>query len=106
MSSIDYVSLALAAIKDKVKQEIAEEFRESYTKLLETEVQARRAKVKAQILEMNQLSIALWKFENTYNNQIKSQCGTIESVENCILGIRKRIKIISENKNKPLINRQ
>jgi hypothetical protein len=105
MSSIDYVSLALAAIKDKVRQETAEEFRKSYTKLLETEVQARRAKVQAQILEMNKLSIELSKFEKTYN-QIKIQCGTIESVENCILGIRKRIRIISENKNKPLINRQ
>ncbi len=105
MSSLDYVSLALAAIKDKVKQEIAEEFCKSYTKLLETEVQARRAKVQAQILEMSKLRIELAKFEEVYN-QIKSQCGTIESVENYISGIRKRIRLISENKNKPLINRQ
>ena len=105
MSSLDYVSLALAAIKDKVRQEIAEEFRESYTKLLETEAQTRRAKVQADILEMSKLSIELSKFEQTYN-QIKSQCGTIESVENYILEIRKRIRLISENKNKPLINRQ
>ena len=87
MSNLDYLSLALAAIKDKVKQDIAEEFRESYTKLLETEVQARRT-----------------KFEVTYN-EIKCQCGTIESVENKILEIRKRIRLISENKNKPLIIR-
>ena len=105
MSSIDYVSLALAAIKDKVRQETAEEFRKSYTKLLETEVQARRAKVEAQILEMNELIIALSKFENAYN-PIKIQCGSIESVEKEILEIRKRIRLISENKNKPLINRQ
>lgn len=105
MSSIDYVSLALAVIKDKVRQETAEEFRESYTKLLETEAQTRRSKVQADILEMSKLSIELSKFEQTYN-QIKSQCGTIESVENYILEIRKRIRLISENKNKPLINRQ
>jgi hypothetical protein len=105
MSSLDYVSLALAAIKDKVRQETAEEFRKSYTKLLETEAQTRRSKVQADILEMSKLSIELSKFEQTYN-QIKSQCGTIESVENYILEIRKRIRLISENKNKPLINRQ
>ena len=45
MSNLDYLSLALAAIKDKVKQDIAEEFRDSFIKLLETEVQARRTKV-------------------------------------------------------------
>ncbi len=105
MSSLDYVSLALAAIKDKVRQETAEEFRKGYTKLLETEAQTRRSKVQADILEMSKLSIELSKFEQTYN-QIKSQCGTIESVENYILEIRKRIRLISENKNKPLINRQ
>ena len=104
MSNLGYLSLALAAIKDKVKQDIAEEFRESYTKLLETEVQARRTKVQADILEMSKLSIELSKFEVTYN-EIKCQCGTIESVENKILEIRKRIRLISENKNKPLINR-
>ncbi len=105
MSSFDYVSLALAAIKDKVKQEMAEEFRKSYTKLLETEVQSRRSKVQADILEMNQLRIVLSKFEETYN-QVKSQCGAIESVENNISAIKKRIMIISEIKNKPLIKRQ
>ena len=104
MSNIDYVSLAFAAIKDKVKQEIAEEFRKSYTKLLETEAQARRTKVQADILEMSKLRIELSKFEVTYN-KIKCQCGTIESVENYILDIRKRIMLISENKNKPLNNR-
>ncbi len=104
MNSLDYVKLALAAIKDKVKEETAEEFRKSYSKLLETEVQARRAKVQAQILEMSKLRIELSKFEATYN-QIKSQCGTIESVEKYISEIKKRIRLISESKNKPLINR-
>ncbi len=105
MSNLDYVSLALAAIKDKVRQETAEEFRESYTKLLETEAQTRRTKVQADILEMSKLRIELSKFEITYN-KIKCQCGSIESVESYILAIKKRIMIISENKNKPLIKRQ
>lgn len=105
MSNLDYVSLALAEIKDKVKQDIAEKFRDSYTKLLETEVQARRTKVQADILEMSKLRIELSKFEVTYN-KVKCQCGSIESVEGYILEIKKRIRLISEKKNKPLNYRQ
>lgn len=104
MSDFDCVSLALAAIKDKVKQEAAEKFGKSYTKLLETEAQARRATTQTQILEMSKLRIELSKFEIVYCN-VKSQCGNIESVDTYISEIKKRIKFISENKNKPLINR-
>lgn len=103
MSSYDSVfSLALAAIKDKVRQETAEEFRNSFIKILETEAETRRVKVQADILEMAKLRIELSKFEGTYN-LVKSQCGTIESVENYISKIRKRIKEISVKKNRPLI---
>lgn len=104
METLDCVSLVLAAIKDKIKEETAENFRQSYTLLLEAEVKARRAKVQAQILEMAKLRIALEKFEKTYN-QIKEQCGSIESVDNYLSDIRKRIQSISVVKNKPLSNR-
>ena len=43
MDNFDYISLALAAIKDKIKEETVEKFRLNYTQLLETEVQVRRA---------------------------------------------------------------
>lgn len=104
MNNFDYVSLALAAIKDKIKEETAESFRLKYTELLEAEVQARRTKVQAQILEMAKLRIALEKFEKTYN-LVREQCGSIETVDNYLSDIRKRIKTISVTKNKPLINR-
>ena len=104
MDNFDYISLALAAIKDKIKVETVEKFRLNYTQLLETEVQVRRAKVQAQILEMSKLRIALEKFEKTYN-LVREQCGNIESVDNYLSDIRKRIQSISVAKNKPLINR-
>lgn len=104
MDNFDYISLALAAIKDKIKEETVEKFRLNYTQLLETEVQVRRAKVQAQILEMSKLRIALEKFEKTYN-LVREQCGNIESVDNYLSDIRKRIQSISVAKNKPLINR-
>lgn len=104
MDNFDYISLALAAIKDKIKEETVEKFRLNYTQLLETEVQVRRAKVQAQILEMAKLRIALEKFEKTYN-LVREQCGNIESVDNYLSDIRKRIQSISVAKNKPLINR-
>ena len=104
MNNFDYVSLALAAIKDKIKEETAESFRLKYTELLEADVQARRAKVQVQILEMSKLRIALVKFEKTYN-LVREQCGSIESVDNYLSDIRKRILTISVAKNKPLINR-
>ena len=69
-ANLDYVSIALAFIKDKVRKELAEKFRQNYTQLLETEVQARRTKVQAQILEMAKLRIELEKFEKTYNLNI------------------------------------
>lgn len=104
MDKLDYVSLALAAIKDKVREESAEKFRQSYTILLETEVQVRRAKAQVLILEMSKLRIELAKFEKTYS-MIKKECGNIESVDNYLSGIRKRIRVISENKNKSLLQR-
>ena len=104
MDNFDYISLALAAIKDKIKEETVEKFRLNYTQLLETEVQVRRAKVQAQILEMSKLRIALEKFEKTYN-LVREQCGNIESVDNYLSDIRKRIQSISVAKNKPIINR-
>ena len=104
MDNLDYVSLALAAIKDKVRKETAEKFRQSFTLLLETEANARRAKVQAQILEMSRLRIELEKFEKTYV-QIKEQCGNIESVDTYLSEIKKSIRQISINKNKPLTNR-
>jgi|SRR5574344_710207 uncharacterized phage infection (PIP) family protein YhgE len=105
MYSIDYIELALSAIKDKIREDAVEKFRKSYTQLLETEAQVRRAKVQAQILEMSKLRIELRKFEDTYN-QVKKQCGNIESVDNYLLDVRKHIKLISENKNRSLLNRQ
>jgi len=104
MNSIDYVSLALAAIKDKISEESAEEFRNSYTKLLETEAQSRREKVQANIIEMAKLRLELSKFKETYE-KLKTLCGSIENVDDCISDIEKRIKLISANKNKPLDNR-
>ena len=78
MNNFDYVSLALAAIKDKIKEETADSFCLKYTELLEADVQARRAKVQAQILEMAKLRIALEKFEKTYN-LVREQCGSIRN---------------------------
>ena len=104
METLDYVSIALAFIKDRVRKELAEKFRQNYTQLLETEVQARRAKVQAQILEMAKLRIELEKFEKTYD-LIKKECGNIESVDNYLSNIRKRIRRISAEKNKPLIKK-
>jgi len=104
MNSIDYVSLALAAIKDKISEESAEVFRNSYTKLLETEAQSRREKVQANIIEMAKLRLELSKFKETYE-KLKTLCGSIENVDDCISDIEKRIKLISANKNKPLDNR-
>ena len=53
---------------------------------------------------MAKLRIALEKFEKTYN-LVREQCGNIESVDNYLSDIRKRIQSISVAKNKPLINR-
>ena len=104
MENLDPVSLLLAAIKDRVRKEMVEKFLQSYTQLLETEAKVRRTKVQTQILEMSKLRIELEKFERTYH-LIKEQCGNIESVENYLSDIRKRIKYISAAKNKPLNNR-
>lgn len=104
MNSLDCVSLVLAEIKDKVRQEISDDFCESYTCLLESEAQARRMKVQTDIVEMAKLRIALSKFETAYN-KVKCQCGTIDSVEKYISEIRKRISRISLKKNKPLVDR-
>ena len=104
MENLDPVSLLLAAIKDRVRKEMVEKILQSYTQLLETEAKVRRTKVQTQILEMSKLRIELEKFERTYH-LIKEQCGNIESVENYLSDIRKRIKYISVAKNKPLNNR-
>ena len=104
MEGVDYVSLASAAIKDRVRKEMEEKFLQGYTQLLETEAKVRRTKVQAQILEMSKLRIELEKFEKIYH-LIKEQCGNIESVDNYLSDIRKRIKYISVAKNKPLNNR-
>ena len=101
---MDELELVLAVIKDKISEDIAREFHISYTKLLETDAESRRKKVGADIMQMALLQIKLSKLERIYN-QIKDKCGNIESIDNYIFSIKKRIKTISDTKNRPLSKR-
>lgn len=93
--------LALAIVKDKACEEIARNFRESYTSLLEAEVESRRIKKRSLILSMAKLKNALYNFEMTYA-LVKKDCGTIDGVDSYISDLKKKIRELSALKNRPL----
>ena len=98
MECANFVELAVAFYKDKTERELLEKFQEESRLLLQADAEARRAKARENILAMSRLKIELQKFIPIYD-KISSSCGKIEAVDSCISDIKKKIKLLSYQKN-------
>lgn len=98
MECANFVELAVAFYKDKTERELLEKFQEESRLLLQADAEARRAKARENILAMSRLKIELQKFILIYK-KISSSCGEIEAVDSCISDIKKKIKLLSYQKN-------
>ena len=98
MECANFVELAVAFYKDKTERELLEKFQEESRLLLQADAEARRAKARENILAMSRLKIELQKFILIYD-KISSSCGKIEAVDSCISDIKKKIKLLSYQKN-------
>lgn len=98
MEADDLIKILSAYYKDKVEKEIYNDLYAGMMHLLEAEADCRRAKAKADIMQMAKLKIALSKFEYSYN-KLKQDTGNIEAIDKYIKGIECQIKSISARKN-------
>ena len=101
MNSNDILKLVTATYKDSIQAEFLQNFETEYNALLLAEADARRSKQSNNIVNMARLKMALNKFEFTYL-QIKKSSGSIEAIEDYMLDITYKIKMISYNKNKQI----
>lgn len=103
METKDVLNLALAFYKDKVQSETFQRFHSEFDKLLETDAEARRAKVHTLVMHLAKLKIALQQFELTYEN-LKKKVGEVKAVDEYIISIKKEIQKISDDKNNHRLN--
>lgn len=92
------VEIAVAYYKDKVQQEILENFRKECNALLQADAEARRLKAREKILAMARLRMEKRKFEMTYH-RISASYGNIEAVDDYLCSIERTIKRLSYEKN-------
>ncbi len=101
MKNNDIIKLVMATYKDKVQADILKNFEKEYNALLLADADARRSKQSNNIVNMVRLKMALSEFESTYL-KIKSLSCSVEAIDEYILEITYKIKIISYNKNKTI----
>lgn len=98
MNPFDAAKIALAQVKDRLREDTFNQLVRSYMETLEAEADARRSKTACDILRMSRLKISLQKLEYNYL-KVKELTGAIPDLENMIMSVKKEIKVISLMKN-------
>jgi len=98
MESANFFDLAIVYYKDKVQQELLEEFRVESRLLLEADADARRSMAREDIMVMARLKIELEKFKFTYN-KLSGTCGSIDAIDEYLREIELKVKKLSYRKN-------
>lgn len=95
---LELVELALAHYRDTVEQECFDRLNESFSALLLSEADCRRAKKKEIILKRSKFEIQLKRFEFNYH-RIKTKYGELPEIEEFLKQIQQDIERLKMLKN-------